>query len=230
MKQRITLKTRAASGIQALRTSALSVEQSSWKRAIALLFVSLCFFCALSVSPAWADEEETIETKTVDTEGNIVNVNQMPDSSFLYNTDISELSGAESFHDTQVVQVNGEVVGDCINDEANPKMCWITLQSTKENDSSAVSVLMSHEQAKLIDSYGNYQVNGTELQVCGVFYLSCPDHQGLSDIHAQEVTVVHVGSPRTHAVNPAVFWASFLAVGLGLLSLFAYRFLRERRK
>lgn len=196
---------------------------------IALAIVALCFLCALNV-PFAAAEEETLEGKTVDTQGNIVNVNQMPDSSFLYNTDISELSGAESFHDTQVVQVAGEVVGDCINDETDPKLCWITLQSTKENDSSAISVLMSHEQAKLIDSYGNYQVNGTQLQVRGVFYLSCPEHQGLSDIHAQEVTVVQVGSPRTHDVNPAILWASVLAVGLGLLSLFTYRFLSERRK
>lgn len=192
--------------------------------------VSCCLFFALNISCAWADEEEMSESKTVDASGNVVNVNQMPDSSFLYNTDIAELSDAESFHDTQVVQVNGEVVGDCINDETDPKLCWITLQSTKEGDSSVVSVLMSHEQVKLIDSYGSYQVNGTELQVRGVFHLSCPEHEGLSDIHAQEVTVVHVGSSRTHAVNPAVFWASFLAVGLGLLSLFTYRFLRERRQ
>lgn len=184
----------------------------------------------LGCSPAWADEEVPNPDQAIDADGNIVNVNQMPDSSFLYNTDIAELSGAESFHDTQVVQVTGEVVGDRINDESDPNKCWITLQSTKENDSSSVSVLMSNDQAKLIDSYGNYQMNGTELQVRGVFYLSCPDHQGLSDLHAQEVTVVHQGTPRTHPVNPGVLWAGFLAVGLGLLSLFTYRFLRERRK
>ena len=164
------------------------------------------------------------------TNGNIVNVNQMPDSSFLYNTDIADLAGAESFHDTQTVQVTGEVVGDHINDELDSNLCWITLQSTKADDYSLVSVLMTNEQAKLIENYGNYNTDGTILQVRGTFYLSCSEHQGLSDIHAKEVTVVKQGSPRKHPVNDAVLWTSCLAVGLGVLSLFTYSFLRERRK
>ena len=181
------------------------------------------------VFPAWADEEESA-TQSVDTNGNVVNVNQMPDSSFLYNTDIADLAGAESFHDTQTVQVTGEGVGDHINDELDPNLCWITLQSTKADDYSLVSVLMTNEQAKLIENYGNYNTDGTILQVRGTFYLSCSEHQGLSDIHAKEVTVVKQGSPRKHPVNDAVLWTSCLAVGLGVLSLFTYSFLRERRK
>lgn len=197
-----------------------------------LLLVALACCLVLSfavVFPAWADEEESA-TQSVDTNGNVVNVNQMPDSSFLYNTDIADLAGAESFHDTQTVQVTGEVVGDHINDEFDPNLCWITLQSTKADDYSLVSVLMTNEQAKLIENYGNYNIDGTILQVRGTFYLSCSEHQGLSDIHAKEVTVVKQGSPRKHPVNDAVLWTSCLAVGLGVLSLFTYSFLRERRK
>lgn len=197
-----------------------------------LLLVALACCLVLSfavVFPAWADEEESA-TQSVDTNGNVVNVNQMPDSSFLYNTDIADLAGAESFHDTQTVQVTGEVVGDHINDELDPNLCWITLQSTKADDYSLVSVLMTNEQAKLIENYGNYNIDGTILQVRGTFYLSCSEHQGLSDIHAKEVTVVKQGSPRKHPVNDAVLWTSCLAVGLGVLSLFTYSFLRERRK
>lgn len=197
-----------------------------------LLLVTLMCCLVLSFAaacPAWADEEEPA-TQSVDTNGNVVNVNQMPDSSFLYNTDIADLAGAESFHDTQTVQVTGEVVGDHINDELDPDLCWITLQSTKADDYSLVSVLMTNEQAKLIENYGNYNTDGTILQVRGTFYLSCPEHQGLSDIHAKEVTVAKQGSPRQHPVNDAVLWTSCLAVGLGVLSLFTYSFLRERRK
>lgn len=197
-----------------------------------LLLVTLMCCLVLSFGfacPAWADEGEPA-TQSVDTNGNVVNVNQMPDSSFLYNTDIADLAGAESFHDTQTVQVTGEVVGDHINDELDPDLCWITLQSTKADDYSLVSVLMTNEQAKLIENYGNYNTDGTILQVRGTFYLSCPEHQGLSDIHAKEVTVAKQGSPRKHPVNDAVLWTSCLAVGLGVLSLFTYSFLRERRK
>lgn len=119
------------------------------------LVLSFAFACS-----AWADEEESA-TQSVDTNGNVVNVNQMPDSSFLYNTDIADLAGAESFHDTQTVQVTGEVVGDHINDELDSNLCWITLQSTKADDYSLVSVLMTNEQAKLIENYGNYNTDGT---------------------------------------------------------------------
>jgi hypothetical protein len=195
---------------------------------------ALLILCALLFAwcptLSWADEEETGQTQWVDSSNNIVNVNQMPDSSFLYNTDIAELSDAEAFHDTQEVQVQGEVVGDLINDESNAKQCWITLQSMKENDSSVVSVLMTHEQASLIDSYGNYHVAGTELQVRGMFYLSCSEHQGISDIHAEEVTVAQTGEARTQEANPAVLWTGVLAVGLGLVSLFTYVYMRDRRR
>lgn len=195
-----------------------------------LAALACCLVLLFAVAfPAWADEEESA-TQSVDTNGNIVNVNQMPDSSFLYNTDIADLAGAESFHDTQTVQVTGEVVGDHINDELDSNLCWITLQSTKADDYSLVSVLMTNEQAKLIENYGNYNTDGTIFQVRGTFYLSCSEHQGLSDIHAKEVTVVKQGSPRKHPVNDAVLWTSCLAVGLGVLSLFTYSFLRERRK
>lgn len=94
-------------------------------------------------------------------------------------------------------------MGDHINDELDPNLCWITAQSTKADDYSLVSVLMTNEQAKLIENYGNYNTDGTILQVRGTFYLSCSEHQGLSDIHAKEVTVVKQGSPCKHPVNDA---------------------------
>lgn len=89
---------------------------------------------------------------------------------------------------------------------------------------------MNNEQASLIDHYGNYHTEGTELQVRGIFYLSCPEHQGLSDIHAQEVTVVSNATERDHEGHPGVLWAGVLSIFLGLLFLFVYRYLRERRK
>lgn len=198
-----------------------------------VLLLSLVCALALCAPVAWADDdqgEDSTELQAVDSKGNTVNVNQMPDSSFLYNTNISDLSDAESFHDTQMVQVHGEVVGDCIADETNSSMCWITLQSMDEKDSSVVTVLMSRDQAALIDGYGNYDTTGTELQVRGIFYLSCPEHQGLSDLHAQEVTVVANATERDHEGHPGVMWSAVLAVGLGILSLFVYRYLRERSK
>lgn len=203
-----------------------------WRRVWMILIAA--FACVLLFVPAaWADNESDdggAPLKSVETKGNTVNVNQMPDSSFLYNTDISELSDAEAFHDTQMVQVHGEVVGDCIADETNPSLCWITLQGMNEDDSAVVTVLMTREQASLIDGYGNYDTTGTELQVRGIFYLTCPEHQGLSDLHAQEVIAVANATARDHEGHPGVTWAAILAIGMGVLLLFVYRYLRERSK
>ena len=45
---------------------------------------------------------------------NAVNVTQLPDSSFIYDTSITDLSTADTYYDKQTVQVTGEVVGDRI--------------------------------------------------------------------------------------------------------------------
>lgn len=190
------------------------------------LFASVAFGGSL----AWADDETPKADQVVESSGNTVNVNQMPDSSFLYNTEIKELTGAEAFHDAQQVQVRGEVVGDRINDESAADLYWISLQSTSQNDYSTIAVLMTREQASLIDSYGNYKNTGTELQVRGTFYLSCPEHQGLSDIHAQEANVLHSGAELEHTINPGIAWLAALTVGLGVLCFVVYCVLRERRK
>ena len=210
------------------------ITRRVWLAVLAVACALIAFTVAFAPA-AWADNESdegdsASELKSIDTKGNTVNVNQMPDSSFLYNTNISELSDAESFHDTQMVQVHGEVVGDCIADETDPNMCWITLQSTDEEDSSVVMVLMTREQATLIDGYGNYNTIGTELQVRGIFYLSCPEHQGLSDLHAQEVTVVANATERDHEGHPGVIWVAVLAAGLGVMLFFIYGYMRERSK
>lgn len=193
--------------------------------------LTLAFSAAsFGASLAWADDETPKADQVVESSGNTVNVNQMPDSSFLYNTEIKELSGAEAYHDAQQVQVRGEVVGDRINDESVVDLYWITLQSTSENDYSTVATLMTKEQTSLIDSYGGYKTTGTELQVRGTFYLSCPEHQGLSDIHANEVTVIHSGGTSEHPINPGIAWQAVLVLGLGVLCFVTYCVLRERRK
>lgn len=215
--------------------SRMGVGERTWAflEMVPLVLVALCLIFAVgtfSISPAWAEEETPKANQSVETNGNTVNVNQMPDSSFLYNTEIKELSGAEAFHDAQQVQVRGEVVGDRINDESAADLYWITLQSTNANDYSTVATLMTREQVALIDMFGDYKNTGTELQVRGTFYLSCPEHQGLSDIHAQEVTVLHTGAPSQHTINPGIAWLAVLVLGLGVLCFVIYCVLRERRK
>lgn len=160
---------------------------------------------------------------------NVLNPQQTPDSSFIYDTSIEELSTADSYMDDQTVQVRGEVVGDRINAEFDPDHCWIVLQSLSGTDNT-VSVFMRTSLSKSIDMYGAYGRTGTTLQVRGTFNLACADHEGMSDLHADHVAVVRKGNAwdNPFPVGTFVFGVVLIVVGLVLVVVF-WR-LRESRR
>lgn len=178
-----------------------------------------------AVSPSPQNEADAEEETP-----NTINMNQLPDSSFLYDTDMAELTEADSYHDGQTVQVQGEVVGDCINDESNPSVCWITLQDNDDLNPVVVAVVLSRENVSLIDTYGDYGSVGTQLQVRGTFHLSCNEHQGMSDIHASAVNVIDQGYHTEHEVNAVVFLAALVIslVGIGLFLCYSFKSERSR--
>lgn len=137
---------------------------------------------------------------------NRVNPQQMPDSSFLYDTSIAELANADPYMNNQTVQVVGEAIGDILAAVDGPSYAWVMLQEKVDNDYPQISVLMTRTQSDLIDNLGRYGVQGTKLQVRGQFHLSCPQHDGLTDLHAESVTVVARGSVTPDYLE----WKQFL--------------------
>lgn len=137
---------------------------------------------------------------------NRVNPQQMPDSSFLYDTSIAELANADPYMNNQTVQVVGEAIGDILAAVDGPSYAWVMLQEKVDNDYPQISVLMTRTQSDLIDNLGRYGVQGTKLQVRGQFHLSCPQHDGLTDLHAESVTVVARGSVAPDYLE----WKQFL--------------------
>lgn len=117
-------------------------------------------------------------------DSNLINPQQRPDSSFIYDSSIIDLSNADSYYDKQTVQITGEAVGDII--DARDGMVWVTLAEASNSNNASVSVLMTRESASHIDTLGRYGTTGTMLQVRGVFHLACPEDQGLSDVHGDE--------------------------------------------
>ena len=191
-------------------------------RAAAAAFALALALAALCVAPAAAQAEED-ESKA----GNRVYVNQLSDSSFLYQTSIADLAKADSSYSGKTVLVQGEVVGDRINDELQPENCWITLEETGSSNPAVVSVFMTMEQSSVIDTYGRYGTQGTTLQVRGTFHLECSNHQGMSDIHVEEVSAVASGHPTTAQVNYYILLAGGIAVVIGLVLLYVYHKKRE---
>ena len=158
---------------------------------------------------------------------NAVNVAQLPDSSFIYDTSITDLSTADTYYDKQTVQVTVEVVGDRIN-AGDGRQCWLQLASP--SDSSTVSVYLTNESADKVDTYGAYDRKGTTLQVRGTFNLACPDHDGASDLHAQVVTVTEKGKATPDEFDINAFIPGMVTVMIGLAMMVVFYLLRERQR
>ena len=158
---------------------------------------------------------------------NAVNVMQLPDSSFIYDTSITDLSTADTYYDKQTVQVTGEVVGDRIT-AGDGRHCWLQLASP--SDSSTVSVYLTNESADKVDTYGAYGRKGTTLQVRGTFNLACPDHDGASDLHAQVVTVTEKGKATPDEFDINAFIPGMVTVMIGLAMMVVFYLLRERQR
>lgn len=189
---------------------------------------TLLFAVALSLALcpvlAFAAQESTDEAAEGD---NAVDLQQLPDSSFIYDTSIADLSDADTYYDEQTVQVTGEVVGDWINAE-DARHCWITLQDV--DSGATVVVKMTKESAVKIDSYGKYDVKGTTLQVRGTYNLVCSEDEGASDLHADVVTVVKTGKSTPDMLNLREFIPGAILILVGLALTLTYYIIRERQR
>lgn len=162
------------------------------------------------------------------TEENTVNPQQLPDSSFLYDTSIAELANADAYHQNQTVQIVGEVVGDSIRGDAFEDHCWITLASNDSASNDSVAVYMTEENAEKIDAFGKYGKTGTILQVRGVFHLTCPTHEGVTDLHAEYVSIAEKGKQQEDVFDGYALAQSGVVVAVGLIFMFVYYRMRER--
>lgn len=164
-----------------------------------------------------------------DDDGNQVNPQQLPDSSFIYDTSIADLAGADAYFNNQTVQVVGEVVGDVINVTFDDSHKWITLTSL-DGSNASVTVLVPTTAVESIDTFGGYGKTGTTLQVRGTFHLVCKEHDGLTDLHADHVSVVKKGSVHADAFDWHEFAPGVVCLAVGFLLLLVFNHLRERQR
>ena len=162
-------------------------------------------------------------------EDNLVNPQQKPDSSFIYDTSISALQGADSYLNDQTVQVTGEVIGDRIRAEFDPGYSWIVLQGS-DRAHSEIPVFVDTESTEVIDTYGAYGRKGTTLQVRGTFHLICPEHEGLTDLHASAVTFVEKGSVTEQPFDIGAFLPGLMLVAIGFIMLIVFHQMREGQR
>ena len=195
-----------------------------------LLFIALllCFSAFGTTAYASNPADDSLEAAAASS-SNLINPQQRPDSSAIYDTLISDLAEADSYYNGQIVQVTGEAVGDSIVAAFDGGYRWVTLQAT-DASYAQVTVHMKEEAAAAIDTFGAYGKTGSIVQVRGVFNLACNEHEGQSDIHAEYVSVVERGS-----VHRDEFAAADFLPGLGLCLLagaivLVYYRMRERQR
>ena len=189
------------------------------KVAMALAALLVAAACLMGGAPAaWAADE------------NMVNPQQRPDSSFIYDTAISALNSADTYYDNQTVQIVGEAVGDIINAELDGSYKWVNLTSEEQGVAYSIAVHMSEGAASRIDTLGGYGKTGTTLQVRGTFHLVCPEHEGVTDIHADVVSIVDSGSQHPDELSPQAFIPGAVAVAIGFVLMGVFYHLRERQR
>lgn len=164
----------------------------------------------------------------VEGDDNVINTSQLPDSSFLYDISLSDLAGANFTYDGQTVQIIGEALGDIIKDGVTGTHVWVTLASTSANSYDTVIAYMTTAQASVIDTLGTYDKTGTVLQVRGTFHLACSEHEGQSDIHVTNVSVISRGQTTTETFSLGEFKKGIALVILGGLLIGTLAFLRQR--
>lgn len=185
--------------------------------AIAAALAFALSFAAPS-APALAEESNQVDPQLV------------PDSSFIYDTPIVDLSQADSYYDGQTVRVTGEVVGDCITAGASDGYCWITVTDPAFDINNTVEIYMTTEQASRIDAYGRYGQIGTIISVQGTFNLVCAEHQGESDVHADTVTVSQRGRAIPDEYDATDLLPGVTAIVIGLVMMLVVWRLQERRR
>ena len=186
----------------------------SAQRAIALL-AAIVLACAMALPAMAKDIENQVDTGLV------------PDSSFIYETSIYDLQNSDTYYEGQTVQVTGEVVGDIITAEGEQGRKWITVDSLPEDKAASVQVIVSDEQASLIDTLGRYERTGSTVSVTGTYHLVCDQHDGLSDIHATSFTVLQQGSRHHSNFEFGPFVPALAVVAVGLAFFYLYRRKRE---
>lgn len=189
--------------------------------------LSVLAACALIAALACASPARAAADEAADGD-NAVNPQQLPDSSFIYDTSIVDLGSADAYFDDQTVQVTGEVVGDSLRAGLDGRHRWITLAA--EGGAATISVYMTNESAAKIDTFGSYDTVGTTLQVQGTFHLVCTEHEGISDLHAAIVTVVEPGRHIEDEFDPLAFVPGLVTVAVGLAMIGVFYWLRERQR
>ncbi|MCK4912238.1 MAG: hypothetical protein KAS05_00785 [Candidatus Omnitrophica bacterium] len=132
-------------------------------------------------------------------------------TSFVYaeNASLGDILASPNNFTGKEVQIEGEVIGEPLNDEAG---VWVNVSTGQEQ----IGVFFEDkERIEEIIYWGDYSTTGDQIRVIGVFYKNCPEHQ-VSDLHLKSLKIIHKGYENEYVISP---WKKQLAKILSMICL-----------
>lgn len=99
---------------------------------------------------------------------------------------INDLVNNAETNEKQTVTVEGEAIGEVLE---RGDYAWVNIN----DGTNAIGVWMTEDDAKTIETFGDYKHIGDTLKITGIFSRNCNEHGGDVDIHCTSLEIVKNG-------------------------------------
>ncbi|MFC1631004.1 hypothetical protein ACFL1I_04465 [Candidatus Omnitrophota bacterium] len=106
----------------------------------------------------------------------------------------AELLQQPEKYDGREVIYKGEVIGDIFIQQG---FAWVNVH----DGTRAIGVFCPQPLIEQIEHKGNYNFQGDQISLRGVFHNSCAEHGGDLDIHAAKITLIKKGATIAHPLE-----------------------------
>ncbi|MFH1691858.1 MAG: DNA-binding protein [Candidatus Omnitrophota bacterium] len=134
-----------------------------------------------------------------------------------------ELINCALEYDGKEVVYVGELIGAVLK---RGSFVWLNLSDEK----NVIGIWASRDLSPSVAVAGSYTHRGDIVKVKGIFHRSCAEHGGALDIHAQELTVIELGTAVTHPIEQYKIIALLGLLGVLICLLTAHILLKHFRK
>jgi hypothetical protein len=135
----------------------------------------------------------------------------------------AEVVEIDRARDGQVIELEGEAVGEHLRAIGGGR--WVNVLG----DEVGIGVWVTDEMAAQIEYFGDYRHDGDIVRVRGPVNISCEEHGGEFDVHAQSLEIVTVGGPREHDLDLRKGLVGIVGIAIAAFLWLLYGRRRDRR-
>lgn len=135
----------------------------------------------------------------------------------------AELIAIDRSLDGSQVTIDGEAIGESLRADEGHR--WVNVLG----GGIGVGVWMTNEQAETLGVYGDHAHVGDSVRVVGTVNISCTQHGGEFDVHADSIEILEPGFGRTNRPQLWKLGVGLFGLAVGLVEYRLWRVLRDRR-